>query len=216
MAEVYIYDEIGPDWMGLVSARSVIEQIEKAGKSRIELRINSPGGSVWEATSMMAKLRAHKAGVDVYIDGLAASAASLVAMVGESITMAQGSMMMVHRAINLTYGNVADHEKAIEVLKKYDSEIVDIYADRTKLPREEVQAMLDAETWLSPSEAVAKGFATAATGASGIKVCAIKEGRYRNTPAALLARELPREHDRRVREQQAAVSLRLTRARIGR
>lgn len=212
-AELFIYDEIGPDWAGMVSAATIRGDIKAAGKERITLRINSPGGSMHEATSIMAMLREHKPGVDVRVDGLAASAASLIAMVGESITMAEGSMLMIHNAMNLTFGNKEDHQKMIDVLAKADEQIVGIYSAKTKIDPVKIAEMMAAETWLTAAEAVDMGFATALSGASGVKACAIKEGRFQRTPAHLLVSELPREAERKARERHYSMRLRLTQLR---
>lgn len=210
MADVFIYDEIGPDWAGMVSAATIRDGIKQAGTERITLRINSPGGSVFEATSIMALLREHKPGVEVKVDGLAASAASVVAMIGESITMAEGAMMMIHNAMNFTFGNKEEHQRMVELLAKADEQIVGIYAKRTGLSESDVAAMMAAETWMTAAEAVNKGFATATGSASGVKACAVKEGRFKHTPPQLLASELPRERERKARETYYSMKLRLT------
>lgn len=212
-AELFIYDEIGPDWAGMVSAATIRNDIKAAGAERITLRINSPGGSVFEATSIIALLREHKPGVDVKVDGLAASAASVIAMVGESITMAEGSMMMIHNAMSFTFGNKEDHQKVIDLLAKADEQITGIYAARSKIDAATVAELMSAETWMTAAEAVYKGFATAMAGASGVKACAIKEGRFQRTPAHLLVNELPREAERKARERHYSMRLRLTQAR---
>lgn len=212
MADIYIYDEIGPSAYGLLGADIIAKEVKAAKNEPIRLRINSPGGGVHEATAMLALLKEHKPGVTVMVDGIAASAASFLAMVGSTITMAEGSMMMVHRAMGFTFGNAVDHAKMVEILGKHDSQIVDIYAARTGKSAEEIAAMLDAETWMTSHEALANGFATHVTGPSGVKNCGIKEGRFAKTPKNLLVDELPREQQRRAVESYYSSKLRLTTA----
>jgi len=98
------------------------------------------------------------------------------------------------------------------VLDKHDQQIINLYANRTGRPVETITALVDAETWMTSHEALANGFATAVTGPSGVKNCAIKEGRFTKTPKNLLVDELPRESQRRAIESYYSAKLRLTNA----
>jgi ATP-dependent Clp protease protease subunit len=213
MVDVFLYDEIGPSAYGLLGADIIAKEIKTAKNEPIRLRINSPGGSVFEATAMLSLLKEHKPGVDVIVDGIAASAASFLAMVGKTITMAEGSMMMIHRAIGFTIGNAAEHAKSIELLGKVDGQITSIYANRTGRSEADIGEMLDAETWMTSHEALAAGFATHITGPSGVKNVGIKAGRFAKTPAALLVDELPREKERKSIQAFNEYRIRLTMAR---
>ena len=122
-AEMWIYDEIvdkftSEMWGFGVSAKDVADELAGITADRIELHINSPGGDAFEGHAIYNLLRKHDADVDVLIDGLAASAASYIAMAGDTITMSGGAMIMIHDAIGFTYGNAADHTDTAERLDK--------------------------------------------------------------------------------------------------
>lgn len=214
--EVFVYDEIGPDWLGLVSAKSIVDQMAKAKGGPVAMRINSPGGDVNEALAIVSAMQKHPAPVEVSIDGLAASAASLIAMAAApgKLSISKHGLMMIHNGWTVTVGDIAAHLKTVEVLRTYGQSIVGIYADRTKKTPEEIQAMLDAETWLTAEQAKSQGFVdTIYDGGQAVAAC-VKPGRYMHTPAALLTSELPRERDRRIREQAASTKIRLTKSRF--
>lgn len=121
--------------------------------------INSTGGDVWAAVSIYDALKELENQVTVRVSGLAASAASIIAMAGDSIEMTPGSTMMVHRASTFAWGNGDELEKVIEMLETVEEGIVSIYADRTGLSTQEIQDLLSAETWMSAEKAVEMGFA---------------------------------------------------------
>ncbi|RPD90508.1 Clp protease ClpP [Neisseria weixii] len=163
-AVVYLYDaivstEYEADWYGGVSAESFVKQINALDVDTIKLRINSPGGSVFAARAMETALRNHKAKVIAYIDGLAASAASFLAMVADEIEMAQGSFFMIHKAWTVVWGDADEMLKATKLLEKLDGTLATTYHNRTGIDESELLQMMAAETWMEASEAVAKGFA---------------------------------------------------------
>lgn len=163
-ATVYLYDAIvateeEAEWYGGVSAQSFVKQLAGLEADTIHLRINSPGGSVFAGRAMETALRQHSAKVIVYVDGLAASAASFVAMAGDEIEMAQGAFFMIHKAWSMALGNSDELRKEADLLDKVDGSLAKTYHDRTGLPEDELAEMMAAETWLDADEAVAKGFA---------------------------------------------------------
>lgn len=121
--------------------------------------INSTGGDVWAAVSIYDALKELEAQVTVRVSGLAASAASIIAMAGDVIEMTPGSTMMVHRASTLGWGNASELKKVIEMLETVEEGIVSIYVERTGLSTQEIQDLLEAETWMSAEKAVEMGFA---------------------------------------------------------
>lgn len=125
----------------------------------LTVSINSPGGDVFAGIVMYNALKDYKGNVTVRIDGLAASIASVIAMAGDKIIMNSGSMMMIHKPWTLAMGNTDELAKVQEVLQSIEASILPIYVARTGLTEQEVQDMLNAETWLTASEAVDKGFA---------------------------------------------------------
>lgn len=212
MVDVFLYDELGPAWAGMIDADMVAKEIKAAGKEPIRLRINSPGGSAWVGMAIYSLLKDHKPGVDVVVDGIAASAATVPMLAGRTITVSESGMVMIHRSMTLTFGNQGDHRKSIDALDAHDRVIAGLYASKTGKSEDEIAALLDAETWMTAHEALAHGFATAVTGPSGVKNYAIKEGRFAKTPQALLTAELPRESQRRAIESYYSAKLRLTNA----
>lgn len=126
----------------------------------MELHINSGGGDVFAGFAIYNMLTRHKAHKVVYIDGLAASIASLIAMAGDEIIMPHNSMMMIHKAWGTIAGNANELRKMAETLDSIDGILRDTYVSKTGLDESEVEEMLDAETWLTGDEAVEKGFAT--------------------------------------------------------
>jgi len=161
-AEIFIYDEIGPSEWGLVGAKDFVSALKSLGDvQQIDVRINSPGGSVWEASAIYNALKNHKATITVHIDGIAFSAASFIAMAGDEINMAENAMLMIHRCSTVAWGNAEDLAKEAAMLGQFDATVIGIYAARTGLDSKEVSDLMAAETWFTAAEAKAKGFATA-------------------------------------------------------
>lgn len=160
--ELFIYDIIGKDFWGdgsTVEAKKLISEVKAAGEiDEIVLRINSNGGSVFEGNAIYNFLEGHKAKKTVYIDSLAASMASVLAMLGE-VHMPKNAMMMIHDPLMLIYGNSAEMEKAIDLLEKIKLGIVSAYENKTGLDRETISEMMTTETWMTADEAKALGFA---------------------------------------------------------
>lgn len=158
-AEIDIYDDIG--YWG-VSAEQVRKELRAITAPEIIVRINSRGGDVFDGVAIHNDLVAHPARVHVMVSGLAASAASIIAMAGDRITVPSSAFLMIHEAWTVAAGNKAKLLKTIAALGTIDAALATTYAQRSGLPREEVEAMMAAETWLDGEAAVAKGFADAA------------------------------------------------------
>ena len=156
-AEVMLYDEVG-GWYG-ATADQFIADLRGVTASRMRLRINSPGGSVFEGIAIANALRSHPAEVTVQVDGIAASIASVIAMAGDRIEMAPNSMLMIHDASGLCAGNAADMEEMAELLDLISDNIADAYAQRAGGTRDEWRARMVAETWYLPEDAVTAGLA---------------------------------------------------------
>jgi ATP-dependent Clp protease protease subunit len=180
---IELFDVID-DYYG-VSASDFVSALNGITSTNIALHINSPGGDVFAARAMVAAIAAHPSTITAYIDGLAASAASYVAMACDKVVMAEGAMMMIHCAWSVAYGNAADMRGTADLLDKIDLSIVNDYARKTGLPTDEIAALMVAETWMSASEAVDKGFAdTVAANAKGAKASAAWNlSAYANAPA---------------------------------
>lgn len=160
-SELYIEGPISSEswWGDEATPKQLRDELKQISSNKLTVVINSGGGDVWAGLAMYNALRELDAQVTVRVDGLAASIASVIAMAGDKIIMSPGSMMMVHKASAWAGGNADELEKTIEMLKAVEESIVPIYAEKTGLSNEEVQELLNAETWMSAEEAVNKGFA---------------------------------------------------------
>ncbi|WP_063017182.1 MULTISPECIES: head maturation protease, ClpP-related [Nocardia] len=156
-AEVLIYDEIDP-WWG-VSAATFAKDLAKCAATSITVRINSPGGDVYEAIALLNTLRGHPAHITTVVDGLAASAASFVAMAGDEVVVCRNAELMIHDAWVYASGNADELRKHAENLDRISNNIASIYAEKAGGTVEEWRAVMQAETWFSASEAVAAGLA---------------------------------------------------------
>jgi len=154
--EMLVYDEIG--YWG-VTARDVIDALAQVATPALTVRINSPGGDVFDGIAIYNALRGHPAAVNVVVDSLAASAASFIAMAGDTITMNNASQMMIHDASGFVYGNAADMEQMRGLLDRVSDTIASIYADRAGNDVADWRALMRAETWFNGAEAVAAGLA---------------------------------------------------------
>ena len=142
-----------------ISAASIMSQLDQIAGGEIRLRINSYGGDVLEGVAIHNALVAHPAKITAEIIGVAASAASWIAMAADEILIWEGAMMMIHNSWQLLAGNKDMFAEAMAVLGKIDDAMAAAYVRRTGLAEAEIRAMMDAETWLTAEEAVAKGFA---------------------------------------------------------
>lgn len=155
-ADVYIYDEIG--FWG-TTASDFARELGELDVKNINLRLNSPGGAVFDGIAIYNTLKTHKADVHVTVDGVAASIASVIAMAGDTVTMGRGTSIMVHNPSGLVLGNAADMREMADLLDKLAVDIGGFYADRAGGEIEDWLAAMDVETWYSADEAVAAGLA---------------------------------------------------------
>jgi ATP-dependent Clp endopeptidase proteolytic subunit ClpP len=162
-ATIYIYDSIAKNnyWEDSVSAKAIIEALESIDAREITVRINSPGGDVFEGDAIYNALRRRstRSKIHVAIDGLAASAAAYVAMAGDEIEIAANAFLMIHESWSYAVGNKRDFDKSREMLAKIDVSIAQMMATRSGQSSEDVTKWMEAETWFSASEAVEKKFA---------------------------------------------------------
>lgn len=160
-AEVLIYGPIGDDWLGDgVTASRFREDLEALGEVEdITVRINSPGGIVWDGVAIYNTLKEHPAEVLVHVDGIAASSASLVAMAGDVVVMGTASQMMIHNPWSFAIGDAEDMRKNAEVLDQIRDGMIEAYVAKTGLSSDEVRDMMDAETWMLADMAIDNGFA---------------------------------------------------------
>lgn len=161
-AEIMLYGSIGEDgYEDSVTAKQFDQTLKDIGRVRnIKLRINSNGGSVTEARAMYNMLVKNSATINVEIEGIAASAATFLAMAGDTITIGESDLFMIHNATGFVYGymNGDDAIQFGNLLKKIDNLITDIYVKRTGNDRDKVQKWMNAETFFTGKEALENGF----------------------------------------------------------
>lgn len=157
-ADVYIYDVIG-GWFWGVDAATFVRDLNDLDVETINLFVNSPGGSVYDAVAIMNALRRHKAKVVAVVDGLAASAASFIIQAADEVVMGVGTELMIHDAWSGVYGNAEDLRREADSLDRLSNTIASIYAERAGGTEAEWREVMQAETWYSADEAVAAGLA---------------------------------------------------------
>ncbi|TXH50708.1 MAG: Clp protease ClpP [Desulfurellales bacterium] len=158
---ISVYDVIGYDyWTGEgVTAKRIAGALRSLGKGPVTVNINSPGGDLFEGLAIYNLLREHDGEVTVRILGLAASAASVVAMAGDTVQIGRAAFLMVHNAWVMAIGNRHDLRDVAEQMEPFDAAMADIYAARTGGDAESMAKLMDAETWIGGSAAVEQGFA---------------------------------------------------------
>jgi ATP-dependent Clp protease, protease subunit len=187
-ATVYLYGAIG-SWYG-IEAQEFVRELKAIDAKVIHLRINSPGGDVFEARAMKTAIEQHKAKVIAHVDGLSASAASFLMMGAEEIEISDGAFVMIHNAWTIALGNAEELRGTAQLLDKVDGAIVADYRKRTGQAENKVKAWMAAETWFTADEAVAEGFADrVAEAADKADARAFNLAAYRNAPKALAPAE---------------------------
>lgn len=175
VAEIHIIDSIGSwddDWIARnfgydmgITAKAFVEELSKLpeGVKAIHVHINSPGGDAFAGVNIANALRQQKAKgrvVDTFVDGIAASSASIIAMAGHRVVMADNALMMVHHPWTFAIGNAAELRKSADVLDTVSSQAVSTYRWHSSLEDAELIKLMDAETWMTADEAIEHGFAT--------------------------------------------------------
>lgn len=205
-ATISVYDVIGQDWWTGegVTAKRVAGALRAIGKNPVTVNINSPGGDMFEGLAIYNLLREHPAEVTVRVMGLAASAASVIAMAGDRIEMGLGSFLMIHNSWGVVVGNQDDMRTATDTFAEFDAAMADIYAARTGKKTDEVAKMMAAETWLRADAAIDGGFADATFDAPDYDANQDGGKKARAQLDATLARAgLPRSERRRLLREAA-------------
>ena len=181
-AEVVIYDEIGAYG---VSAKGFLAELGALPDATpLALRLNSPGGSVFDAVAIYNAIKRHTGTVTVWIDGIAASAASYIAMAGDEIVMPENAFLMIHDPAGMVMGTATDMRAMAEALDKIKGSLLQGYAAKSGRPQEEIAPLMAAETWLDAKDALDLGFADRI--AEPVRIAArFDVGRFRNAPPVL-------------------------------
>lgn len=187
---IVLYGTVGDDlWGEGFTARDVLSALATIGRGNpVDVRINSGGGYTDDGAAIYNALRSHRGDVTVYVDGIAASAASVIAMAGDKIVMRRGATMMIHDPSGLTYGTATDHEKSIEMLNATANSMADIYAEQTGRAVDEIRAEMRDEIWLTADQAVEKGYADEIEASEPpLNPTAFNYSIYRNAPERVTA-----------------------------
>jgi len=171
-ATITMFDVIGEDYWsgGGITAKKVAAQLRAIGDRPAEVQINSPGGDMFEGIAIYNVLREHPQQITIKVMGMAASAASIIAMAGDQIEIGAASFMMIHNCWVLAVGNRHDMAETAGWLEPFDRAMADVYAARTGQDRAAVEGWMDAETYMSGSTAVERGFADALLASDQVRV----------------------------------------------
>ncbi|URL13317.1 Clp protease ClpP [Pantoea ananatis] len=157
---ITIFDVIGEDWWGDgVSANRIAGALRAIGGDDVTVHINSPGGDMFEGLAIYNILREYQGKVTVKVLGLAASAASIIAMAGDEVQIGRGAFLMIHNAWIVAAGNRNDFREYADYLEPFDKAMADIYAARSGMSSEDVQSLMDKESFIGGSDAVTRGLA---------------------------------------------------------
>jgi ATP-dependent Clp protease, protease subunit len=182
--EIFLYGTVGAGWFeDSFSSVEVVQALASIGDKKAIIRINSPGGVADEGIAIYNAIKRHKAGAETHVDALAASAASVIALAGDTRTTASGARWMIHRALTLDIGNATQLRKTADTLETYDKSLVEIYSQYLKGVTD-VMELLEAETWYTGPEALAAGLSTASGGTTDAKPTVASW--FKNPPAALV------------------------------
>lgn len=190
--DIYIYDQIGDYWGNSYSLKDLLEDIKAESFNKINLYINSPGGDVFDGVAIYNILQRVKSDknikIDVHVDGMAASIASIIAMIGDNIYMPANSMLMIHNPWTYAAGNAIELRKTAEELDKICDSMKTIYLKRFNQTDEKLTELLDSETWLTADEALAYGLCDEVL--EEVKIAAKFDDKafrnYKNVPDAFL------------------------------
>lgn len=160
---INIYDQIGADpWTGAgMTGKLVASVLRRADGADVVVNINSPGGDFFEGLAIHNLLATYKGNVIVNVIGLAASAASVIAMAGDDVNIAESAFIMIHNSWTIALGNRDDMRDIANTLEQFDNSMVALYAARTGQSEADIEAMMIAETWINGKDAVEQGFASA-------------------------------------------------------
>lgn len=202
-AEIWIYEFIGEDfWTGDgVTAKGFQKELSGIKASQIDLHINSPGGEVFDGITIYNLLKQHAAKVTTYIDGLAASIASVIALAGDEVYMAENALFMIHRPWGIAAGDADDMRKMADSLDKVAGSILLAYTGKTEKEEADIAELMAAETWMTAAEALEYGFIDNITDKMDMAACAkfipmMAKANFKNIPDELSGEiEAPTERE---------------------
>lgn len=202
-AEIWIYEQIGEDfWSGDgITAKSFQKELAGVKASQIDLHINSPGGEVFDGLTIFNLLKQHPANVTTYIDGLAASIASVIALAGNKVVMAENALFMMHNPYGATVGNADEMRKMADTLDKVSGSISLAYIEKSGKDADEIKSLMDSETWMSAYEALEYGFVDEISEQMDMAACAkfipaMINAKFKNIPENLTGERKPPDNER--------------------
>ncbi len=196
--EIWIDAEIG-DRPGEISSRGMRDAIKKIGPKKLTIYLNSGGGSVTEGWSIYRQLVGHRAGVTTIVSPLAASMAAVILQAGQERLVDPNAIVMVHNPWTSTSGNADELQTSIDLLRKIETQMLELFSKRTGLDKPEVSRMLTAETWLDAGEAIQLGFADGLTSTVNAKASSVKRVRLATDSPATIAARWPRRSEAKSR-----------------
>lgn len=186
MPVLWLYGEVGSDFEGITAEQVKDDLFRVNDRDPLLVRIHSIGGSALDAFAIHSLLISRKGKVTVHVDGVAASAASLIAMAGDDVIMAVGARMMIHEvhgSINAATADVFEHSATL--LREQNAELYQVYMKRWKGTEEELAVAMKAETWYTPSQAIAVGLADSVSSAKSVSMQVSAHHRYKNLPSCV-------------------------------
>jgi ATP-dependent Clp endopeptidase proteolytic subunit ClpP len=201
-SEIWIYEEIGEDWLTGegITAKSFQKELAGIKSAQIDLHINSPGGLVFDGITIYNLLKQHPANVTTYIDGLAASIASVIALAGNHVVMAENALFMLHNPFGLVVGNANEMRDMADKLDKVGGSIATTYISKTGKTPDEIKTMMDSETWLTADEALEANLVDEISGEADMAACAkfvpaMQKAKFQHIPERIVAKEKPTAKD---------------------
>ena len=186
MAEILLYDVIGEQFGG-VSAKQFVQELGSTS-GPVTIRINSAGGIVSDGWAIYQAIRTHQQPVTVVVDAVAASIASIIAMAGERLIMADHAFLMIHNPWSMVMGDAKELRRVAATLDTFAEPSVAAYVKKTGESRETIQAWMDEETWFTAAEATEKGFADEVMESMPIAAC-VPAGLFKHTPTPLIQKD---------------------------
>ncbi len=198
-ATITILSEIGENWDGTgVTPNRIAAALRSIGDKPVTVQINSPGGNFFDGLAIYNMFRAHPETVTVQVLGIAASAASIIAMAADELQIAKAGLMMIHNTQWIAIGDRHVMSETFDTMAVFDDLLAGLYEDRTDLSRAEIAAMMDAETFMSGEDAVDQGFADGLLPSDAVKVeNSADQPAHRKIAAALAKAGMPRSEIRK-------------------
>lgn len=186
--ELHVYDEIGPEWAGMIGGSSVVDALKQMGGKDITMYLSTPGGSIDEGTIIYNAIERYTGRVKIVVDSIAASMGSYILQAADERVVASNAKLMIHNPWGVAIGDSVEMRSMADVLDKYGEALIAKYAERSGMGEKEVAKLMDAETWYLGQEIVDAGFADSVAGVASKEIDAKALARWaRNIPESVRA-----------------------------